>query len=201
MKKRVLIIGATGNLGLAFRKYFLDETDYYLTLIARHATSLKINADREQAVNVDATNFDDLKKVVANQDVVISALCTYNLPNIAKQTVRTMEETNVKRLIFTSAMGIYNEIPENIDPQDNVENNPLQIPNRNGALIVENSELNYTILRPGYYQSKAGPYELSYKGQPVSGYRTSFESLVEVVADLVENSEVESRESIGINLI
>mgnify|MGYP007128042995 FL=1 len=37
-----------------------------------------------------------------------------------------------------------------MDDEDNVRNNPDQIPNRKAADIVENSGLDYTVLRPGY---------------------------------------------------
>lgn len=199
--KKVLIIGATGNFGLEIRKYLLANTDYYLTLISRHAETLKVDSKREQTINVDATNFEALKKVVACQDIVFSALYTYNLADIARQIVRSMEETHVDRLLFTAAMGIYNEIPDDIDPQDNVENNSIQIPNMEGAKIVENSNLNYTVLRPGYFMRGSGPYDVTYKGQPVTGYHTAYSSIIEVAAKLMENHTERSCQSIAINQI
>lgn len=201
MAKKVLIIGATGNFGLELRKYLLANTDYYLTLIARHAKTIKTDSSREQAFNVDATDLESLKKVIKGQDIVFSALYTYCLADIARQTVRAMEETGVDRLLFTAAMGIYNEIPDDVDPQDNVNNNPIQIPNRDGAQIVENSSLNYTILRPGYFTRGSGPYDVTYKGQPVTGYHTAYNSIIEVAVRLMENHTEPSCQSIGINQI
>lgn len=49
MAKKVLIIGATGNFGLEVRRYLLENTDYRLTLISRHAETLKTDSRREQA--------------------------------------------------------------------------------------------------------------------------------------------------------
>lgn len=201
MSKKVLIIGATGNFGLEIRKYLLANTDYFLTLISRHAKTLRVDSNREQAFNVDATNLEALKKVVTGQDIVFSALYTNNLADIARHTVTAMEEMGVKRIFFTAAMGIYNEIPDDIDPQDNVENNSIQIPNRDGAQIVENSKLNYTILRPGYFTRGAGPYDVTYKGQPVTGYHTAYSSIIEVAARLMEHHMELSRQSIAINQI
>ena len=199
--KKVLIIGATGNFGLEIRKYLLENTDYYLTLICRHATRLKTDPRREQAINVDATDVDALKKVIAGQDIVFSACYTHNLADIARCTVQAMLETGVSRLLFTAAMGIYNEIPDDVDPQDNVNNNPIQIPNHDGAAIVEASDLNYTVLRPGYFTRSSGPYDVTYKGQPVTGYHTAYSSIIEVAAKLMENHEEISRQSIAINQI
>lgn len=199
--KKVMILGATGNFGQEIRKYLLANTDYYLTLVCRHASRLKADPKREQTVNVDATDVQTLKNVVAGQDIVFSACYTSNLADIARCIVQAMEETDVSRLLFTAAMGIYNEIPDDVDPQDNVDNNPIQRPNRDGALIVESSGLNYTILRPGYFTRSSGPYDVTYKGQPVTGYHTAYSSIIEVAAKLMENHTEISRQSIAINQV
>lgn len=201
MAKKILIIGATGNFGLEIRKYLLENTDYYLTLISRHAERLVVDKNRERAVNVDATNLEALKNVMAGQDIVFSACYTDNLADIAGTTVEAMRQTGVQRILFTAAMGIYNEIPDDIDPADNVDNCPAQVPNRDGALIVENSELNYTILRPGYFQKGTGPYKVTRKGEPVTGYHTAYNSIIEVAARLMEHHTGISRESIAVNQV
>ena len=201
MAKKVLIIGATGNFGLEIRKYLLANTDYYLTLISRHAEKLQTDSSREKAVNVDATNLEQLKKVMAGQDIVFSACYTHNLADIARTTVQAMKECSVNRILFTAAMGIYNEIPDDVDPMDNVDNCPIQIPNRDGARIVESSDLNYTILRPGYFQRGSGPYKVSRRNEPVTGYHTAYSSIIEVAAKLMENHEEISRDSIAVNQI
>lgn len=201
MPKNVLILGATGNFGLEIRKYLLAHTDYYLTLVCRHATWIHTNPARERAMDIDATRVEDLKKAVAGQDVVFSACYTRNLEEIARCTVQAMEETKVERLLFTAAMGIYNEIPDDVDPMDNVDNCPIQIPNRDGAAVVEASRLNYTILRPGYFTRGSGPYHVSYKGQPVTGYHTAYSSIIEVAAGLMEDHTAPSRQSIAVNQV
>lgn len=71
--KKVMILGATCNFGQEIRKYLLANTDYYLTLACRHASRLKVDPKREQTVNVDATDVQTLKNVVAGQDIVFSA--------------------------------------------------------------------------------------------------------------------------------
>lgn len=199
--KKVLIIGATGNFGLEIRRYLLANTDYYLTLICRHATTITTDPAREQAVDVDATDLAALRKVVAGQDIVFSACYTRNLADIARCTVQAMEQEGVDRLLFTAAMGIYNEIPDDVDPMDNVENNPIQVPNRDGAAVVEASNLNYTILRPGYFTHEPGPYEVTCKGEPVTGYHTAYSSIIEVAAGLMRNHKAPSRQSIAINQV
>lgn len=201
MPKKVLILGATGNFGQEIRKYLLTYTDYYLTLVCRHATRIETDPSREQAINVDATDVEAMKKVVAGQDVVFSACYASNLADIARCTVQAMEETGVSRLLFTAAMGIYNEIPDDVDPMDNVDNCPIQIPNRDGAAIVEASSLNYTVLRPGYFMRGSGSYDVTYKGQPVTGYHTAYNSIIEVAAGLIADHTAPSHQSIAINQV
>ena len=41
------------------------------------------------------------------------------------------------------------EIADEIDGDDNLDNEPAQIPNRKATDVVEASSLNYTVLRPG----------------------------------------------------
>lgn len=68
--ENVLIIGASGSIGSLVRKELLDTSDSHLTLFVRNTEKLgEIDEKRETAVAGDATNIDDLNKVVENQDV------------------------------------------------------------------------------------------------------------------------------------
>lgn len=67
--------------------------------------------------------------------------------------------------------------------------------------LLENSGLNYTVLRPGYFTRGAGPYDVTYKGQPVTGYHTAYSSIIEVAVKLMEDHTERSCQSIGINQI
>ncbi len=51
-------------------------------------------------------------------------------------------------------MGIYNEIPETVGLTGNLEINPMLIPYREAADIIEASPLNYTIIRPGWFDNQ-----------------------------------------------
>lgn len=71
------------------------------------------------------------------------------------------------------AVGIHNESPDEIDGEDNLDNEPAQLPNRKAADIVEASGLNYTVLRPGYLgEGSEDDYILTVKGEPAKGYTT-----------------------------
>ena len=110
-----------------------------------------------------------------------------------------MPKEGVKRLIFMGAVGIYNEIPEDMDGEDNVDNNPDQIPNRDAVQIIEKSDLDYTVLRPGYLiEGNADDYVITVKGQPAKGYVSTIPSVVDMALRLIENDKLYSRESISI---
>ena len=110
-----------------------------------------------------------------------------------------MNETVIKRLIFMGAVGIYNEIPDEIDKDDNLDNEPAQIPNRKAVDIIEESNLNYTILRPGYLKTECSDdFVLTFKGEPAKGFTTSLSSLVELAVELILNDSLYSRKSVSI---
>lgn len=197
--KNVLLLGATGTAGSALTKELLSETDCHLTLFARHAREMYTNTDRISVINGDAENIEELKAIMPEQDVVYCAISGNALPQIAENIVSTMNETGVKRLIFMGAVGIYNEIPDDIDGKDNLDNEPAQIPNRKAVDIVESSNLNYTILRPGYLrEGSENDFVLTFKGESAKGYITPIPALVKFAVKIILDDTLYSRESISI---
>lgn len=68
--KHILLLGATGTAGSAITEKLLSDTDYHVTLFARHAGDKFSDSPRTTAVSGDAENMEDLKKAVQGQDVV-----------------------------------------------------------------------------------------------------------------------------------
>lgn len=196
--KKVLILGATGTFGKELTKALLREDKYSLTLFARHAGQSRDSCNAK-VVCGDATKELDLQSVLENQDVVYCAISGNELPVIAQRLVDLMPKAGVKRLIFMGAVGIYNEIPEDMDGEDNVENNPDQIPNRNAVQVIENSDLDYTVLRPGYLiEGNADDYVTTVKGQSAKGYESTIASVVDMAVRLIASDKLYLRESISI---
>ena len=178
--KNVLLLGAAGTAGSALTKKLLSDTDCHLTLFARHAKDMYADTDRIAVVNGDAENIEALKAVMPGQDVIYCAISGDALPKIAENIVAAMTEAGIKRLIFMGAVGIYNEIPDEIDGEDNLDSEPAQIPNRKAVDVVEASSLNYTVLRPGYLgEGDEDDYILTVKGEAAKGYSLiGFPSLI-----------------------
>ena len=197
--KNILLLGATGTAGSALTKKLLSETDCHLTLFARHAGEIYTDTDRISVINGDAENIAELKAIMPDQDVVYCAISGDALPQIAENIVTAMTESNVNRLIFMGAVGIYNEIPDEIDGEDNLDNEPAQIPNRKAVDIVEASNLNYTILRPGYLRDgNENDFVLTLKGEATKGYITPIPALVKFAVKIIMDADLYSRESVSI---
>ena len=197
--KNVLLLGATGTAGSALTKKLLSETNCHLTLFARHAEEVYTDTDRISVINGDAKNIAELKAIMQDQDVVYCAISGDALPQITENIVSAMTESNVNRLIFMGAVGIYNEIPDEIDGEDNLDNEPAQIPNRKAVDIVESSNLNYTILRPGYLRDgNEDDFVLTLKGEVAKGYITPIPALVKFAVKIILDDELYSRESVSI---
>ncbi|WP_256327588.1 NAD(P)H-binding protein [Trichococcus collinsii] len=200
MMKKIVIIGATGSIGLVARQLFLEKTNDELTLFSRRPDRLKpIDSTREGAVSGDVMNASDLDKVISGQDVVFASL-TGNLGKMAKAIVESMKRVGVNRLIFITSMGIYNEIPASVGSSGNLRSNPVLQTYRDAADVIEASNLDYTIIRPGWFDSSNDTdYDITVKGEPFGGHDVSRKSIADLVVRLAADPTLYVRESVGIN--
>ena len=196
---KVLILGATGLFGSALTTRMIKNGNYELTLFSRHSSDKYMRSDKVTVINGDATSEDNLRKAVSSQDVVYCAVSGSELPEVAANLVKVMTEEKVQRLLFMGAVGIYNEIPDEIDGEDNLDNEPAQIPNRKAVDIIEASNLNYTILRPGYLRDGSeDDYTLTFKGEQAKGYISTIPSVVNLAISLINDKNLYSCESVSI---
>ncbi len=197
----ILLLGATGLTGQALTEKILKEfPEAKLTLFARGADKLHIASDKAIIVKGNAENKADLRQVMAGQDIVYCAISGYSLPVITENIIEVMKENHVKRLLFTAAVGIYDDIPA-VTGGDihNVCHEPAQIPNRKGADLVEASGLDYTILRPGFLrQGDEKDFVMTKKGEMAKGYITTLQSVLKIAADIMKNPDLYRYESISI---
>lgn len=197
--KRKLILGASGTFGKALVERLKDDNDINLVLASRHATTCFNGNERCRVVDCDAMKEFDLLKAMADCDVVYCAISGDNLPLVAESIVSAMKKAGLRRLIFMGAVGIYNEIPVDLDDEDNVRNNPDQVPNRKAVDIVENSSLDYTILRPGYLRDgDTDDYALTFKGEQAKGYVSTIPSVVGLAVRLIHDDLLYVRQSVSI---
>ena len=195
MSKRVLIIGATGSIGSKVRKTLLQTTNYKLTLFSSSVGNLPITPNREIGVSGNVMNKNDLMKVIPNQDAVFAAL-SGNLGGMARSIVDTMKSCGVRRIIFISSMGIYNEIPRSIGGGNLNENSMLR-PYREAADVIESSGLDYTVIRPGWFDEGSDNYEITRKGEKFKGHDVSRQAIANLVVKCINGFGI--GESLGIN--
>lgn len=197
--KKILILGASGTFGKALVKELSNDEEFHLTLVSRHASACYQESELCHVIDCDATRVEDLQQAMKDCDVVYCSISGYDLPVIAANTVSAMKKNGVRRLIFMGAVGIYNEIPVDLDDEDNVRNNPDQVPNRDAVANVEASGLDYTILRPGYLQDgDKDDFTLTFKGEQAKGYVSTIPSVVELAASLINDDTLYVHQSVSI---
>jgi uncharacterized protein YbjT (DUF2867 family) len=189
----VLILGANGSIARVAIDMFLKETDARLTLYLRNSRRLKnIDSNRVRVIEGDVMDSKKLKEAMIGQDVVYANLAG-QLERMAKNVVDTMEQSGVKRLIWISSMGIYDEVPEQ-------KYSTILDPYRKSAEIVEASDLDYTILRPGWFTNKDEiDYKITQKGEQFKGHDVSRKSLAHLIVKLAVTPGLETRRSLGVS--
>ena len=193
MMTNVAIIGATGSLGRSLREELKDKADYKVTLFSRRAESLAL-ASNEKAINGSATSGNDLDKVLADQDIVFVAL-SGDLPKMAREIVASMKRVGVARIVFVPSMGIYGEVAG--EPKGVVA--PILKPYRKAADIVEQSGLDYTILRPGWFDNgQDSTCQITQKGETFYGHDVSRKAIVTLVKHIIDQPETYLNTSLGL---
>jgi uncharacterized protein YbjT (DUF2867 family) len=189
----VLILGANGGIARLAIDLFLKETDVRLTLYLRHSYRLRnMESNRVRVIEGDVLDIEKLKEAMIGQDVVYANLAG-DLEQMAKNIVEAMDATGVKRLIFISSMGIYDEVPGE-------KYGSILDPYRKAAQIIEASDLDYTILRPAWFTNQDEiDYETTQKGEPFKGSVVSRKSVAHLVVTLAVSPELEVRRSLGVN--
>jgi uncharacterized protein YbjT (DUF2867 family) len=189
----VLILGANGSLARVAIDMFLKETDAQLTLYMRNSRRLRnIDSNRVQVIEGDVMDLVKVKEAMNGQDVVYANLAG-NLEQMAKTVVEAMNATDLKRLIWISSMGIYDEVPGE-------RHGSILNPYRKSAAIIEASDLEYTILRPGWFTNRDEiDYETTQKGEPFKGHDVSRKSIADLIVKLAVTPGLEVRSSLGVN--
>lgn len=190
---RLLVLGANGQLARNTTRVLLRDTDVRLTLYLRRAHRLP-NPDpgRVTVIEGDVLDPKTLAAAMKDQDVVYANLVG-PMKQQAEHIIAAMHDAGVKRLIFISSMGIYGEVPGE-------RYRSILDPYRDSAAVIEASDLDYTILRPGWFtQGPEADYQLTAKGQPFHGHDVSLNALSSLIAKLVTSPGLHNRESLGVS--
>ena len=187
--KNVIILGASGNIAKHVIDILVKKDGINLTLFLRNKRRLR-NDDISKChiVEGNVLEYNQLKEAVAGQDIVYVNL-SGDLEAMAKNIVKAMKETGVKKIIFISSIHIYD-----------VPLRPVLQPYRKAADVIEASGLEYTILRPTWFTSTDEvDYETTRKGTPEKGSVISQKSLATLITKIIETPEKYIFENQGVN--
>lgn len=196
----VLILGANGHIARYAIDLFIRDTNAKLTLYLRNADRLKrYKSDNVDVLEGDVQDYGTLKQAMAGQDIVYANL-DGRMDEHAENIVKSMKETNVKRLIFVGAFAIYDEVPGEFGRWNKQVIGAFLGPYRVAADIIEDSDVDYTFIRPPWLTNDNEiDYEITDKSEPFTGTVVSRKSVASLVVDIAENPELYLRKNIGIN--
>jgi uncharacterized protein YbjT (DUF2867 family) len=113
----------------------------------------------------------------------------------ARGIIKAMHKARVKRLIFISSMGIYGEVPGE-------SYRSILDPYRDSARVIEESDLDYTIIRPEWLNDRDEiDYGTTQKGEPFENpsATVSRKSVADLVVRLATTRGLEVRKSLGVH--
>jgi putative NADH-flavin reductase len=168
---RLLVLGATGGTGRQIVAHAL-EAGHEVTAVARRHAPPAPPYDRLRAVSADLTNdAGALAEAMKGQGVVISALGkgqSFRSERLIQRSMPTilsaMRAQGVRRLIFTSALGVGPSIQDApLVPRLMIRFllGDIYADKVAGERLIEQSDLDWTIVRPP--QLTDGPLTRTYR--------------------------------------
>lgn len=201
---KIAVLGASGQIAKLAEDLFLKDKDNELVLFLRHPNKLdknKIDEDREKVVVGDASKLDQLLPAIKDVDIVYANLAGGNIEDQAKTVVKAMDEAGVKRLIWISSLGVYDEVPGKFGEWNKNTLGSYLTTYRAAADQITASDLDYTVIRPAWLTNKNEvDYEITRGAHtPFKGTEVSRLSVASYINDLVEDPSKDVRENVGLN--
>ena len=195
---KVLVLGAGGQIARRAVDVLADE-DVELTLFLRDASKLADAPETARVVEGDVLDREQLGAALRGQDIVYANLAG-DLDAQAERIVESMTTAGVQRLIFVTALGIYDEVPGRFGEWNRREIGPMLGPYRAAADTIEESGLDYTILRPAWLtNADEVSYEVTQRDEPFKGTEVSRQSVAALVVDILKSPDRWSRSNLGVN--
>lgn len=118
----------------------------------------------------------------------------------ATTLVQAMDEASVKRLIWTSSLGIYNEIPGEFGRWNQQVMGDYYRRYRLAADVIEGRDLDYTIIRPAWLTNlDEVDYETTLRDEPFKGTEVSRKSVASLAVSVIKDPAKFVRESVGVD--
>lgn len=199
---KIAILGAAGQIAQLVEPMLLKKTDVDMVLYLRHPNKLhQVDESREEIIKGDASNFNELKAALAGVDLVYANLAGANIEDQAQNVVKAMNANGIKRLIWVSSLGIYDEVPGKFGEWNkNILGSYLST-YRAAADKITESDLDYTIIRPAWLTNKDEVnYEKTVGAQtPFKGTEVSRLSVADYIVNIIENPEEDLKANVGLD--
>lgn len=204
----IAVLGANGRIARIAEDMLLAHDDIELTLFIH--TENELGADikdnpRVTMVKGDAKNPDDVLNAINGADEVYANLAatqdsSADIIPMAKAVVDMMDKAGIKRLVWISSLGIYNEVPGEFGAWNANILGDYLVNYRKAVDVIEASDLDYTIIRPAWLTDKDEvDFEITEKGELFRGTEVSRKSVASEVVELLLNPDKEVRASIGLD--
>lgn len=198
MKTKVLVLGAGGAIAHHVISFLLKNENIELTLLARNAEHLNNFRSSAKIIEGDVLNKEEISSAIEGQNIVYANL-SGAVDQMAKVIVEAMNTNGVKRLIFVTALGIYNEVAGKFGEWNNRMIGSELVRYRKAADVIEKSGLDYTIVRPSWLTDKdETDYETTQKGEKFTGTEVARKAVGAYIASVIENPLKDVSASVGI---
>lgn len=108
----LLIIGADNKIARAVRENLQYDPDDHTTLFVRYQSTINNEIkESDRVIEGKVTDLHALKMAMHDQNIVYADI-NKNLADAANTIIETMHGEHVKRLIFATTSGIYDQLPE-----------------------------------------------------------------------------------------
>lgn len=202
---KVLILAANGQIARIIEQRILAESQFEnieLTLFLRNAHRLA-NLDTNSRVTLLEGSLDDAQAVdsaVDGQDLVFVAAVDHTRDNNwTKNVINAMQKHQVKRVIFTNILGIYNEVPGEFGVWNHQQVSGGLTAAINSDRLLQNSGLDYTTLRlPWLNDKNEVKYSVTHQDEPYIGVSGSRQSVADLVLKMMLDSALGSKDSLGL---
>lgn len=199
--KRIIILGANGQIARIVRQRLLKETDAQITLYLRNSKRISdVNEQRENIIEGDVNDYAKLREAVSDHDIVYANLGGQFEPMV-KNIVHAMNKDDVNRLIHVTGLGLYHEVPGEFGEWvEETVGSEIMDDTRRAAKVIEDSNINYTIIRAAYMNNDDEiDYELTQKGEQFKGTIISRKSIADYIVRLINDDNLDNYASVGID--
>lgn len=197
---KVVVLGAHGKVAQIVERFLFADEDIEVSLFLRNAKRMQDKKDQATIFEGDATDSAQLEKAIKGQDIVYANLGDKdNIDLEAEAVIEAMKNDHVKRLIWISTLGIYDEVPGKFGEWNKKTLGDYITKYAQAAKRIENSGLDYTIIRPSWMNDKNEvDYEKTKKGEEIKDTEVSRRSVAAYVFHLIRNPKEDVGESIGL---